>query len=46
MTPSVSPEADWELTEEAIYYAREGGGARRGFHHRVRARSGSSMRVS
>jgi plasmid stabilization system protein ParE len=25
MTPSVSPEADWELTEEAIYYAREGG---------------------
>src|SRR5689334_8550164 len=25
MTPSVSPEADWELTDEAIYYAREGG---------------------
>jgi toxin ParE1/3/4 len=25
MIPSVSPEADWELTEEATYYAREGG---------------------
>ncbi len=25
MTPSVSSEADWELTEEATYYAREGG---------------------
>jgi plasmid stabilization system protein ParE len=25
MIPSVSPEADWELTREAIYYAREGG---------------------
>lgn len=25
MSPSVSPEADWELTREAIYYAREGG---------------------
>lgn len=23
MTPSVSPEADWELTEAALYYARE-----------------------
>jgi len=25
MSPSVSPEADWELTKEAVYYAREGG---------------------
>jgi len=25
MTPSVSPEADWELTREAVFYAREGG---------------------
>ena len=25
MNPSVSPEADWELTKEAGYYAREGG---------------------
>jgi len=25
MTPSVSSEADWELTREAIFYAREGG---------------------
>jgi hypothetical protein len=25
MTPSVSPEADWELTKEAVFYAREGG---------------------
>lgn len=25
MTPSVSPEADWELTKEAVLYAREGG---------------------
>jgi plasmid stabilization system protein ParE len=25
MTPSVSPEADRELTDGAIYYAREGG---------------------
>jgi plasmid stabilization system protein ParE len=25
MTPSVSPEADWELTKEAVYYSREGG---------------------
>jgi plasmid stabilization system protein ParE len=25
MTPSVSPEADRELTEAAVYYAREGG---------------------
>ena len=25
MIPSVSPEADRELTESAIYYAREGG---------------------
>ncbi|MGB5081355.1 MAG: hypothetical protein WBO23_11510 [Burkholderiales bacterium] len=24
MTPSVSPEADWELTEGAVFYAREG----------------------
>lgn len=24
MTPSVSPEADWELSREALYYAREG----------------------
>jgi hypothetical protein len=23
MTPSVSPEADWELTEGAVFYARE-----------------------
>jgi len=23
MTPSVSPEADWELTEGALFYARE-----------------------
>ena len=23
MTPSVSPEADWELSEGAIFYARE-----------------------
>ena len=25
MNPSVSPEAEWELTEEAVYYAKEGG---------------------
>lgn len=25
MNPSVSPEADWELTKEAVYYAQEGG---------------------
>jgi toxin ParE1/3/4 len=25
MTPSVSSEADWELTREAVFYAREGG---------------------
>ncbi len=25
MKSSVSPEADWELTKEAVYYAREGG---------------------
>jgi hypothetical protein len=25
MTPSVSPEAEWELTEGALFYAREGG---------------------
>ncbi|HZR03111.1 MAG TPA: type II toxin-antitoxin system RelE/ParE family toxin [Burkholderiales bacterium] len=25
MIPSVSPEADWELIEEATYYARQGG---------------------
>ena len=25
MTPSVSPEAEWELSREALYYAREGG---------------------
>lgn len=25
MSPSVSPEADGELTKEAVYYAREGG---------------------
>lgn len=25
MTPSVSPEADWELTRETVFYAREGG---------------------
>ena len=25
MTPSVSPEADRELTESAVFYAREGG---------------------
>ena len=25
MSPSVSPEADWELTKDAVYYAREGG---------------------
>ena len=25
MSPSVSPEADWELTKEAVFYAREGG---------------------
>jgi hypothetical protein len=25
MTPSVSPEADWELTKEAVFYARAGG---------------------
>ena len=27
MTPSVSPEADRELTEGALFYAREGGAA-------------------
>ena len=27
MTPSVSPEADWELTRESVFYAREGGAA-------------------
>ena len=26
MTPSVGPEADWELTKETAFYAREGGG--------------------
>ena len=25
MNPSVSPEGDWELTKDAVYYAREGG---------------------
>jgi plasmid stabilization system protein ParE len=25
MTPSVGSEADWELTKEAVFYAREGG---------------------
>ena len=25
MTPSVSPEADWELTEGAVFYSREAG---------------------
>ena len=25
MIPSVSSEADWELTKEALFYAREGG---------------------
>ena len=25
MTPSVAPEVEWELTEGAVYYAREGG---------------------
>ena len=25
MSPSVSPEAEWELTEGAFFYAREGG---------------------
>lgn len=25
MSPSVSSEADWELTKEAVHYAREGG---------------------
>ena len=25
MTPSVSPEAEWELSREALYYARKGG---------------------
>ena len=25
MTPSVTPEVEWELTEGALYYAREGG---------------------
>jgi plasmid stabilization system protein ParE len=25
VTPSVSDQADWELTREAVYYAREGG---------------------
>jgi len=25
MIPSVGPEADWELTREAVFYAREGG---------------------
>ena len=25
MTPSVAPEVEWEPTEGAVYYAREGG---------------------
>lgn len=25
MSPSVSPEAEWKLTEGALFYAREGG---------------------
>ena len=25
MTPSVAPKVEWELTEGAVYYAREGG---------------------
>jgi hypothetical protein len=31
MTPSVSPEAEWELTEGALFYAREGGACRASF---------------